>query len=270
MNNTLHTDAQSGTRGTDTRGTDTRAANLRPVLALEEVTMSYPDGASRITALDAVTATFDPGTISAITGPSGSGKSSLLAVAGGLRRPDDGRVLLAGRGGHSGDVDLAQLGGSAATRIRRDRIGLVFQQPNLLPSLTALEQLEVTAHLGQRMFTPTAQRRRTTERARELLAAVGLADQAHRLPAQLSGGQRQRVNIGRALMNHPDLLLVDEPTSALDSERGAEVMSMLIELTTARQTATLLVTHDPTHLDRMHAVYRMVDGVLTVVRPPHA
>lgn len=239
-----------------------------PTLTLQHVTMSYADGTGHLTALDDIEATFDAGTISAVTGPSGSGKSSLLAVAGALRRPDSGRVLLTQRSSHRsasgcGTVDLAQLRASAATRVRRERIGLVFQQPNLLPSLTVLEQLQVTAHLGQSRIVGATRRRATTARARDLLVAVGLDGMVHRLPAHLSGGQRQRVNIARALMNEPDLLLVDEPTSALDTERGAQVLSMLIDLTAATQTATILVTHDRTHLARMDAVYRMVDGVLS-------
>ncbi|AFA73473.1 ABC transporter ATP-binding protein [Gordonia polyisoprenivorans VH2] len=243
-----------------------------PILTLQHVTMTYPDGTGHLTALDDVGATFDAGTISAVTGPSGSGKSSLLAVAGALRQPDSGGVLLAGRGRPASDggtvdlaqvVDLAQLTASAATRVRRERIGLVFQQPNLLASLTVLEQLQVTAHLGQPRMVGAARRRATTARARDLLVAVGLDGMMHRLPAHLSGGQRQRVNIARALMNEPDLLLVDEPTSALDTERGAQVLSMLIDLTAAADTATILVTHDRTHLARMDAVYRMVDGVLS-------
>ncbi|MGW4276062.1 ABC transporter ATP-binding protein [Streptomyces seoulensis] len=222
-------------------------------LLLDDVTLTYPDGEGRLTALDRVGLTVPAGSLTAVVGPSGSGKSSLLAVAATLITPDGGRVCVAG---------TATAGLSAAERavLRRRSIGIVFQQPNLLPSLTAAEQLEVMARLdGHR----TAGRRTARGRARELLAAVGLADRADRRPHQLSGGQRQRVNIARALMNEPSVLLVDEPTSALDHERGAAVLDLLVRLTRDRGTATVLVTHDRGHLDAADAVREMRDGRLT-------
>ena len=206
-------------------------------LRLEDVTLTYPDGEGRLTALDAVSLEVPAGGLTAVVGPSGSGKSSLLAVAATLVTPDRGRVVVAG-------TDTAPLGPAEKAVLRREKIGIVFQQPNLLPSLTALEQLQVMAHLSGR--SPRAVR----DRARDLLDAVGLAEQAHRRPHQLSGGQRQRVNIARALMNDPCVLLVDEPTSALDHERGAAVMDLLATLTAQRGTATVLVTHDRTHVGR--------------------
>lgn len=232
-------------------------------LTLTDVTLTYPDGADRLTALDRVNLHVPGGTIAAITGPSGSGKSSLLAVAATLIRPDSGRVVL---DTDSGSVDLATLGRRAASTMRRTAMGIVFQQPNLIPALTAREQLEVTAHLGGRS-RPSGE---TRARATELLAAVGLADHAGKRPAQLSGGQRQRVNIARALMNDPALLLVDEPTSALDSERGAAVLDLITTIARQHQAATVLVTHDPTHLHRMDAVHRMTDGRLTTATPAPA
>ncbi|ANZ15677.1 ABC transporter ATP-binding protein [Streptomyces noursei] len=219
-------------------------------LELSDVTLTYPDGDTRLTALDAVSLTVPAGCLTAVVGPSGSGKSSLLAVAATLIRPDRGRVVIAGR-------DTAGLSRAELTTLRRTTIGTVFQQPNLLPALTAAEQLQVMAHLDGR--SPRTAR----SRARELLAAVGLADQADRRPHQLSGGQRQRVNIARALMNEPSVLLVDEPTSALDHERGAAVLGLLTELTHARGTATVLVTHDRSHLDAVDAVAEVLDGRLT-------
>ncbi|PNE38424.1 MULTISPECIES: ABC transporter ATP-binding protein [Streptomyces] len=219
-------------------------------LELSDVTLTYPDGDTRLTALDAVSLTVPSGCLTAVVGPSGSGKSSLLAVAATLIRPDRGRVVIAGR-------DTAGLSRAELTTLRRSTIGTVFQQPNLLPALTAAEQLQVMAHLDGR--SPRTAR----SRARELLAAVGLADQADRRPHQLSGGQRQRVNIARALMNEPSVLLVDEPTSALDHERGAAVLGLLTELTHARGTATVLVTHDRSHLDAVDAVAEVLDGRLT-------
>ncbi|MET9953356.1 ABC transporter ATP-binding protein [Streptomyces sp. NPDC006339] len=219
-------------------------------LRLDDVTLTYPDGDGRLTALDSVSLEVPAGGLTAVVGPSGSGKSSLLAVAATLVTPDRGRVVVAG-------TDTAPLGPAQKAALRREKIGIVFQQPNLLPSLTALEQLQVMAHLsGHRPRTVRA-------RARDLLDAVGLTEQAHRRPHQLSGGQRQRVNIARALLNEPSVLLVDEPTSALDHERGAAVMDLLATLTARRGTATVLVTHDRTHVGRADRVVTVRDGRLT-------
>lgn len=233
-------------------------------LDVSGVTLTFPDGAGRVTALADVDLSVHAGEVVAITGPSGSGKSSLLAVAGGLIRPDSGSVRI----GSDDPVELVGLTRRAAARIRRGRLGIVFQQSNLLSSLTAIEQLEVTDHLGQRFWSSRARRRRGRDTAMELLTRVGLEERAHSLPAQLSGGQRQRINIARALMHDPGLLLVDEPTSALDRRRGAAIIDLLIGLSRERDAATVLVTHDPTHLRRMDAVYEMVDGRLTRVGSP--
>ncbi|MEU3726716.1 ABC transporter ATP-binding protein [Streptomyces sp. NPDC031705] len=219
-------------------------------LLVHDVTLTYPDGDGRLTALDAVSLEVPAGSLTAIVGPSGSGKSSLLAVAATLVTPDSGRVVVAGR-------DTTRLGPAEKSALRREELGIVFQQPNLPASLTAAEQLQVMAHLSGR---PSRQSRR---RALELLAAVGLADKADKRPHQLSGGQRQRVNIARALMNEPAVLLVDEPTSALDHERGAAVLDLLVTLTRERSTATVLVTHDRAHLDRVDRTATMADGRLT-------
>ncbi|MFI6103115.1 ABC transporter ATP-binding protein [Streptomyces sp. NPDC051310] len=217
-------------------------------LVLDDVTLTYPDGDGRLTALDSVSLIVPPGTLTAVVGPSGSGKSSLLAVAATLVTPDRGRVVVAG-------TDTGALNRAGKAALRRERIGMVFQQPNLLPSLTAAEQLRVMAHLSGR--------RAAGARALELLDAVGLADLAGRRPHQLSGGQRQRVNIARALMNDPDVLLVDEPTSALDHERGAAAMDLLLALTRQRGTATVLVTHDRAHLERAGRTVTVRDGRLS-------
>lgn len=219
-------------------------------LTLDDVTLTYPDGDSRLTALDGVGLEVPAGTLTAVIGPSGSGKSSLLAVAATLVTPDSGRVVVAGR-------DTAGMSAAGKAALRREEIGIVFQQPNLLASLTAVEQLQVMAHLSGR--PPRGARRR----ALELLEAVGLADKAGKRPHQLSGGQRQRINIARALMNDPAVLLVDEPTSALDHERGAAVLDLLVALTRERATATVLVTHDHAHLERMDRTATMADGLLT-------
>ncbi len=226
-------------------------------LELRNITLTYPDGDRRLTAVDDVSLSLARGEIMALTGPSGSGKSSLLAVASGLVRPDAGEVLL--RNG-SGSIDLATATRRKLSTIRRDHIGIVFQQPNLLSSLTAVEQLEVTARLGQRLRLPRDERRRVHARALELLDAVGLADRAHARASELSGGQRQRVNIARALMSDPSVLVVDEPTSALDSQRGAAVIDLLMRLAVDHDVAALLVTHDERHAAAMHGRCRMLDG----------
>ncbi|MET9092397.1 ABC transporter ATP-binding protein [Streptomyces cyaneofuscatus] len=220
-------------------------------LTLTEVTLTYPDGDGRLTALDRVSLEVPAGTLTAVVGPSGSGKSSLLAAAATLVTPDSGEVVVAG-------TRTGPLTPAARAALRREHIGIVFQQPNLLPSLTAAEQLQVMAHLSG------GRAREARRRALELLEAVGLAEKADRRPHQLSGGQRQRINIARALMNEPEVLLVDEPTSALDHERGAAVLDLLVTLTRERATATVLVTHDRAHLDRMDRTVTMDDGRLTV------
>ncbi|WP_371618642.1 ABC transporter ATP-binding protein [Streptomyces sp. NBC_00454] len=223
-------------------------------LLVHDVTLTYADGDARLTALDAVRLEVPAGTLTAVIGPSGSGKSSLLAVAATLVTPDSGRIVVAGQ-------DTAELTAAEKSVLRREKIGIVFQQPNLLASLTAVEQLQVMAHLSGR--PPRALR----QRALELLDSVGLADKADKRPHQLSGGQRQRINIARALMNEPSVLLVDEPTSALDHERGAAVLDLLITLTRDRSTATVLVTHDHAHLERMDRTATMTDGRLTETVP---
>ncbi|WJS90168.1 ABC transporter ATP-binding protein [Microbacterium testaceum] len=226
------------------------------MILLDDVTLTYPDGDARVTAVDHVTLEGRPGIVTGITGPSGSGKSSLLALAATLVRPDSGRVIVAG-------TDATRLGAAAATALRRQSIGIVFQQPQLLPALTARDQLRVMAELGG----PGRRERRVLVRSRvdELLEAVGLGALADRRPAQLSGGQRQRVAIARALVHEPRVLLVDEPTSALDSTRGGEIMALLSRLTRERETATLLVTHDLVHADALDETVEVVDGRAALV-----
>ncbi|NYH79833.1 putative ABC transport system ATP-binding protein [Actinopolyspora biskrensis] len=219
-------------------------------LTMNEINLTYPDGDLSTTALDDVSLDVRPGELLAVTGPSGSGKSSLLAVAAGLLRPTTGSVSV-------GDTDIARLPRSAATRLRLERIGVVFQQPNLIGSLTATEQLQVTQHMRGR---PP---RKTRDTAVQLLTAVGLAGKQHRRPHRLSGGERQRVNIARALMSRPKVLLVDEPTAALDHVSGTNVVELLADVTGRYEVATVLVTHDTEYLDRVDRHVSIRDGKLT-------
>lgn len=210
-------------------------------LLLSDVLLSYPDGRERLRVLDEVTLRVPDGSFVAVTGPSGSGKTSLLSVAGTLITPDAGAVVI-------DDVDVTTLSGAARAALRRDRVGIVFQQDNLLPALTALEQLLLTVDIAG------ARPRRGRAEAMSLLDEVGLADAARRRPHEMSGGMRQRVNIARALMGTPSLLLIDEPTSALDSERGQAVIALIADLVRERDLAAVLVSHDLDTLTPDHGV----------------
>jgi putative ABC transport system ATP-binding protein len=198
-----------------------------------------------------VSLTVNPGELVAVAGPSGSGKSSLLAVCGALRTPTSGEIRI-------GDAAISGLTAADLTRIRRSQIGFVFQQSNLLPSLNAMEQLLLIAHIAGRR--PNRQDR---ERAADLLEQVGMAHRSTRRPGELSGGERQRIGIARALMSRPILLLVDEPTSMLDHERGRQVVELLARECHQHRVATLMVTHDASMLDFADRLARMQDGRLT-------
>jgi putative ABC transport system ATP-binding protein len=221
-----------------------------PALRLTGVTLRLGTDEQQVTALDQVTLAVAPGEFLAVTGPSGSGKSSLLAVAGGLQTPTEGTVHVAG-------ADLTTLTERQRTAHRRQHIGYVFQNTNLLASLTALEQLLLPAHLAGRL--DAAARRR----AGELLEAVGMSHRADRRPHQLSGGEHQRVGLARALVLSPEVLLVDEPTSALDRARARDVADLLAEQTRVNNTATVMVTHDTEILDATDRVLALRDGRLT-------
>lgn len=222
-----------------------------PALNLVNVTLEYPDGDSgTLKALDNVSLSAAAGTITSLVGPSGSGKSSLLAVAATLVRPTSGHITING-------IDATTLTDHERTTLRREEVGIIFQQPNLLASLTAMEQLIVGEHL--RGTAPRAAR----PRAMEMLDTVGLSDAANRRPHQLSGGQRQRVNIARALMGEPTVLLVDEPTAALDHERSDSIIRLLCRITREFQVATVMVTHDTEFVPLTDAVAVMRDGRLS-------
>ena len=226
-------------------------------LNLINVTLQYPDGEGVVTALDAVNLSVHPGQFVSLVGPSGSGKSSLLAVAATLIKPTSGLVMIDG-------VDATALSEKELATLRRDKVGIIFQQPNLLASLTATEQLLITDHLRGKSL------RDASTRAAELLELVGLADSAGKRPHQLSGGQRQRVNIARALMAQPKVLLVDEPTAALDHDRSGSIVRLLREVCDEFNVATVMVTHDTEFVPLTDAVATMRDGVLTAPVPAAA
>lgn len=212
-------------------------------LELTDVSLTYPDGDSRVTALDHVTMTATTGRMTAVVGESGSGKSSLLSVAAGLISPTTGE---------------ARVDGVVVTDdVRRERVGMIFQQANLLASLTVRDQLLVTDHI--RGLRGRALRERAG-RADELLDRVGLAGLGDRRMGQLSGGQRQRVNIARALMGQPVLLLADEPTAALDARLSRDIVTLLRGLTDDTGVATVMVTHDRSLLDAVDEVVTVADG----------
>lgn len=219
---------------------------MQPTLDLSNIVVSFQDGQSNKTVLDNVSMQAHSGELTALVGESGSGKSTLLSCAAGLLVPDSGTITIAGQEMMRDVINRA--------RIRREDIGMVFQQPNLLPALTAREQLLITDHI--RGDKPRH------HRADELLAQVGLEGLGDRRITQLSGGQRQRVAIARALMGEPKVLLADEPTSALDSRLSRDVMDLLVELTRSQNLATVVITHDRGLLDFADDVVEIRDGVL--------
>lgn len=211
---------------------------------------TYGHGENAVHAVRGATFTAHRGEFLAVVGPSGSGKTTLLAMLGGLLTPTSGEAVVGG-------VALGSITKGQLARFRRERVGFVFQGYNLLPYLTARRNLLAVAEIS-RMDRKTA-----TRRADRLLDELGLAHRARAYPAEMSGGERQRVAIGRALMNDPDLILVDEPTANLDTERGKQVVEMLVAEVRSRNKTALMVTHD----QRMaaYATRRLLieDGVLT-------
>jgi putative ABC transport system ATP-binding protein len=221
-----------------------------PALELKDVRKVYEQGDAEIVALDHATITVADDEIVALVGPSGSGKTTLLSIAGGLLSPTSGSVVV-------GEHDITEYSAKELTRFRRDEVGFVFQAVNLVPFLTARENVMVAAELaGRRSET------KTKERADRLLDELGLAARAANLPAQLSGGERQRVAIGRALMNEPKLILVDEPTSALDTKLGEQVMRLIVDEVKRRGTAAVVVTHDSRMTHYCDRVLEITDGQL--------
>jgi putative ABC transport system ATP-binding protein len=228
----------------------TTSATTRTALELQDVRKTYRSGDQEIVALDHASLGAAPGEVLMLLGPSGSGKTTLLSIAGGLLSPTEGTVRVGGD-------DIADLSDRELASFRKDRVGFVFQSVNLVPFLTARENLLVVRSFGNGRVDAVAKRR-----ADELLGELGLADRSGNLPTQLSGGQRQRVAIGRALMNEPDLVLVDEPTASLDTEMGEQVLQLLRDEVTGRGVAAVIVTHDERMTGYADRVMRILDGTL--------
>jgi putative ABC transport system ATP-binding protein len=214
-------------------------------IQLRSVSRRYGSGDGVVTALDEVSLAFAEGTFTAVMGPSGSGKSTLLQCAAGLDRPTSGSVTVGG-------TDLTKLSETRLTLLRRERIGFVFQAFNLLPSLTAEQNVALPLRL--------AGRRPARARVREVLGQVGLGDRARHRPTELSGGQQQRVALARALITRPEVLFGDEPTGALDSRTSREVLSLLRAMVDDERQTIIMVTHDPVAAAYADRVVFLVDG----------
>jgi putative ABC transport system ATP-binding protein len=219
------------------------------MIEIRNVSRLYHRGIDLVHALEHVTLHIPTGRFVALMGPSGSGKSTLLNLLAGLDRPDEGEVIVAGQ-------SLATLGEDDLAAWRARHVGLVFQFYNLLPVLTAVENVELPLLLTS---LPRAERRRRAELA---LAAVGLPGRAHHRPAQLSGGEQQRVAIARAIVTDPDLLVADEPTGDLDARSAEDVLTLLRELNRAFEKTIVMVTHDPRAERYVDEVVHLDKGVL--------
>ena len=219
------------------------------VLSVRSLTRHYATGAGLVRALNGVSLDVAAGELVGIFGPSGSGKSTFLMLAGLLENPTSGEVWLAGeRVSHAGaDLD-------ALREIRRRRIGFVFQKANLIPFLSAVENVALALEIAD--VAPADARLH----GRRLLAALDLAHRAESLPATLSGGEQQRVAVARALANAPPLILADEPTAALDRMRGRQVMEIFRRIAAAHGTAVVVITHDPRSTDLFDRIVHVEDG----------
>ena len=216
------------------------------MLRCEGLTQTYRSGGRELTVLKDITFTLEDSGFLAIVGPSGSGKTTLLGLLAGLDRPSRGNVFLEG-------VDLGVMTEDQRARLRGEKVGFVFQSFQLIPTLTALENVQVPLELSGRA---------DDERPRELLARVGLAGRSHHYPAQLSGGEQQRVALARAFVNRPRILFADEPTGNLDSTTGGGIVELMLELNRDYGTTIVLVTHDLTLAGRARRIIRLADGAL--------
>lgn len=217
----------------------------------EHLTKVYGSGNTEVIAMRDASIGVRRGEVVALLGPSGSGKSTFLTAVGLINPPTSGRVFIAGT--------LVLQGARAQINLRvfrRKQIGYVFQKSNLIPFLTACENVQIALELNG--WAP----RQARQRALKLLDALGVADRADGLPAMLSGGQQQRVAVARALANQPSIILADEPTAALDSQRGRQVMDLFANLAHERGAGVIVVTHDQRALDVFDTIYEMEDGVI--------
>ena len=208
---------------------------------------SYGEEHTQVDALKGISMAVRPGELFAVMGPSGSGKTTLLMILGLVTEPSEGSVLLGGENIYNGKRPDLQ-------RLRREKIGFIFQFANLIPFLTAKENVLLSLELIDIVG------RQADSRAMELLDYLEVADRAGHLPEQLSGGERQRVAIARALANNPAIILADEPTAALDTERGLSVMRLLRKVSNEQRTAILVVTHDTRMISEVDGVIRLMDG----------
>lgn len=216
-----------------------------PALQLTDVTRCYGDGAAAVVALDGVSLAIDPGEFVAIMGPSGSGKSTLMHLAAGLDAPTTGSVRI-------GDAELVGLDDASLTRLRRDRVGFVFQAFNLVPTLSARDNIRLPFDLAGR---------RADDALIDLLVSwLGLAGRIDHRPGELSGGQQQRVAIARALATRPTIVFADEPTGNLDSRTAADVLAILQQAAREHGQAICMVTHDPVAAEAADRVVLLADG----------
>ncbi len=226
------------------------------VIKLDKVTKIYDAAKIPVQALDEVNLEIEAGEFTAIVGPSGSGKTTLLNIIGGLDRPTSGDIEVGG-------VDVDQLSDNRLIDFRKDHIGFVFQSYNLIPVLTALENVEFVMLLQRRS------RKERLERAKELLRSVGLDDKMDKRPSELSGGQQQRVAVARALAPKPTFILADEPTANLDSTSAGNLLDIMAKLNAQEGITFVFSTHDPRVIERARRVVTLVDGAIASdVRKP--
>jgi putative ABC transport system ATP-binding protein len=256
----IATNATVGTAGT--AGTASTASTASPSILLpmpiiltEHLTQTYLSAGRPLTVLRDINLAIEAQRLVAVVGPSGSGKTTLLGLLAGLDRPTRGTVRIDGQ-------DLGTLDEDGRAAFRAERVGFVFQTFQLLPTLTALENVLVPLELR-----PGGRADGDLERARHLLARVGLADREHHYPVQLSGGEQQRVGLARAFANRPSLLFADEPTGSLDSETGSGVIDLLVELNAEARTTMVLVTHDRALASRAHRVIELRAGTIVSDEP---
>lgn len=222
------------------------------VLEFINVTKSYQDGNKEIEALKETNFKIEEGQFIAIIGPSGSGKSTFLTLAGGLQTPSKGQIIINGK-------DYTNLSEKERAKLRFNDIGFVLQASNLVPFLTAKQQLELVDRINK-------QKRKTLQDQKSLFKELGIDHLENKLPKDLSGGERQRLAIARALYNDPAIILADEPTASLDSDRAFEVVDLLSKECKEKNKSIIMVTHDNRMIEKCAHVYRMKDGILTKER----